>query len=204
MILLYLSCHKVIMEFVWQAIDESLRLLSRQISVIRSEIEADKAAFLAHKHSHLLPRAPAALHSGSDVTVRPEVANSGIVVEALPEKMAPADAHSSRRPEMEQRPEILAQNAASSGKFSSFNPAALLERDRWSQAWNHFRTAAQPPDSFPPAVPSTVVPAVASFASAVTSAASAVSSTAAPVVSLDAQAVSSFGSSAASFNFIGV
>jgi hypothetical protein len=145
-----------------QAIDESLRLLSRQFAVTKSEIEREKAAFLAHKLGTAVPPSRDALSAtGNDVTSMVEASNVteslGVVTDSIPNKM-PGVVENATRPDPEQQgtgqlagKQIAALNSNSSAGRFSFNPAQLMARDRWSQVWTNFVTpaASGEPESLP-------------------------------------------------------
>jgi hypothetical protein len=201
----HLLCWRVYIYFIFnfsftavQAIDESLRLLSRQFAVTKSEIEREKAAFLAHKLGTAVP-------PPSDVTSMAEASNVteslGIVTDAIPNKMHGV-VENATRPDPEQQgtdqlagKQIAALNSNSSAGRFSFNPAQLMARDRWSQVWTNFVTpaASGKPDSLPaedvkasvsPAASSTPAPSLTpvSSSTAAPSIKSAYSSTAAPSI----------------------
>jgi hypothetical protein len=195
-------CWKVFIYFIFnlsftafQAIDESLRLLSRQFAVTKSEIEREKAAFLAHKLGTAVPPPRAELPStGNDVTTSMVVASNVIeslevVNDSIP-KDVPGIGENVTRPDPEQQgtdqlagKQIAALNSNSSAGRFSFNPAQLMARDRWSQVWTNFVTpaASGKPDIVPAEdVKASVAPAASSTATP--SLMPAVSSTAAPSI----------------------
>jgi hypothetical protein len=135
--------------FFFQAIDESLRLLSRQFAVTKLELEAEKAAYLAEKlgtasdaflsHTELVEEtnklsaeAMNAVNSPQELSESNTSNYATISPDAVIEKLFPI------------APEPLRQTV-SEPRFN-FNPSLLLARDRWSQAWTGFmRPAAAEP-----------------------------------------------------------
>ena len=133
-----------------------MRLLSRQFAVTKLELEADKAAFLAQKLGTSSPPDSITMTPASSITAQIEgipletaaaeaVENAPLGDETGVERMPVYNAVSSD----EVLQKLFPSEKQSSAARFNFNPALLLARDRWSQAWTSFRTAAAEQESLP-------------------------------------------------------